>query len=112
MPPPQRPAYAEEEHSGLEVAFDRERYAPEIDLRHQPDKEAVPVSDGSTNEYSEKPLEKPDSKRRICGMRRPIAFTVFAIIGLLIVGGVVGGAVGGTMAANSGSDQYGTAAKH
>lgn len=39
-------------------------------------------------------------------MRRPIAFTVFAVAGLLAVGAIVGGAVGGTMAASSSSDRY------
>jgi hypothetical protein len=112
MPPPQRPAYTEQEHSGLEVATDRERYAPEVDLRYQPDKEAVSTNDGFTSGYSDKPLEKPDSKRRICGMRRPIAFTVFAVIGLIVVGGVVGGAVGGTMAASNDSEKYEIAQRH
>jgi hypothetical protein len=74
-------------NSMKEVARDNFDNAPELDLRQQPDKEALilhkPAADSS------------DRKRRLCGMRRPIAFAVTGIITLVIVAAVVGGAVGG-----------------
>lgn len=81
-------------YDGLEVVNDHAHNAPELDLRHQPDKEALYPNE------SQLPTA-PLPKRRICGMRRPVALGVFAIIALVVVGAVVGGAVGGTHASSS-----------
>ena len=95
------------QYSDLEVVSDNAHHAPEVDLRRQqqPDKEAVFYS--SEKQYNagytgDKRYNTPtESKPRICGMRKPIAFVVFGIIGIIIVAAAVaGGAVGAMQSSN------------
>ena len=97
---PNRANEAYETYSELEIANDRSHLAPELDLRDQPDKEAVYAD----HEQHDAPPKY--SQRRLCGMRRPIAYVVFAIVALVIIGAVIGGAVGGTQASST-KNRYG-----
>jgi hypothetical protein len=74
-------------YSMKEVARDNFDNAPELDLRHQPDKEALILLKPA--------VDSSNRKRRLCGVRSPIAFAVTGIIALMIVVAVVGGTVGG-----------------
>lgn len=95
MGSPTKPA---EPYPGLEAVNDQAHRAPELDLRHQADKEAVYIGErqyGST----------PPKERKMWGMKRKTAFIVFAVIGLIVVGAVVGGAVGATRSSSSNSER-------
>ena len=74
-------------YSTKEVVRDNFHDAPKPDRRQQPDKEALALYKPA--------VDSDDRKRRLCGMRRPIAFAVTGIITLVIVAAVVGGTVGG-----------------
>ncbi len=97
-------------YSGLEVVNDHAHQAPELDLRHQADKQAVPAyaenTHHPTTQYlAEKGLpQSPQPNGRIWGMRRSIFWILCAVVGLVVIGAAVGGAVGGSQ---SSSKRYG-----
>ena len=92
--------YNDYHYSGLEVVDDRGHNAPELDLRHQTEKEAVYAKEAPNAEHTHETAPKP-SKRRLCGMRRPVALTVFGIIAVVVIGAIVGGAVGGSQSSSN-----------
>lgn len=74
---------AREGCEGLEVVpYD----APQLDFRHQAEKEITYANEKERIFISQ-------SSRLICGKPRPIAFVLFAILASIMVGAVVGGAV-------------------